>query len=86
MLPQHICDRCCSVLEEIDTQFFTFLQRKFDLFFASSKDILTHCMMMVITLDFNLVSVGYGVPKADDVIRNQTEDEVTEILLNTTLT
>lgn len=39
---------------------------------------------MVIILDFDLVSVGCGVPSADDVTRNQPE--VIEILLNTTLT
>ena len=42
--------------------------------------------MMVVILDFDLVSVGCGVPTADDVTRNQPEDEVIEILLNTTLT
>ena len=42
--------------------------------------------MMVILFHFDLVSVGRGVPSADDVTRNQTEDEVIEILLNTTLT
>lgn len=41
---------------------------------------------MVIILDFDLVSVGYRVPKANDVTRNQTEDGVTEIPLNTNLT
>lgn len=43
-------------------------------------------MMMVITIDFDLVSVGYGIPKADDVTRNQTEDKVIEIPLNAALT
>lgn len=38
-------------------------------------------MIMVIALDFDLFSVGYGVSKTDDVTRNQTEDGVIEISL-----
>lgn len=44
--------------------------------FLSSKDILLYCMMMVIGLDFDLISVEYGVPKTNDDTRNQTEDGV----------